>query len=157
MFQVGEDILREDVAIPGVEAVGFGEAAEGAAAEGEVDLPLFSAPIRVVEGDFAEAPGDIHQMAADDVAEQGIQIDEVSSERGRGHPQGRGHGAEADGVAAVARQERLCGVEDVFALLAITFGGEALLAIEFIGLGAEDAGVCLHAADVSQGDEYCQY
>jgi hypothetical protein len=31
------------------------------------------------------------------------------------------------------------------------------LAIEFIGLGAEDAGVCLHAADVSQGDEYCQY
>jgi hypothetical protein len=45
----------------------------------------------------------------------------------------------------------------VFALLAIPFVGEALLAIELIRLGAEDAWVdVLHGRHVSSNDENCQ-
>jgi hypothetical protein len=52
----------------------------------------------------------------------------------------------------VAGEQRLGDGEDVFAPLAVTLGQEALLAIECVGLGAEDAGVDVHGAHVSLGD-----
>jgi hypothetical protein len=76
----------------------------------------------------------------------------VSAEGGGGHAQGGGEGGEADGVAAVAGEEGLGDGEDVFALPAIPFGGEAKLAIEGVGLGAEGAWVGLHGRYVSYDD-----
>ena len=156
VLDLGEEIVGEEMAVPDQQEMGFGEAAEAGAGEGGVGLPLSAVVIRRIGGDLGQRAGQGGEVAGEDFAEQGMQIDEVAAQRGGGDAQGGGEVGKGDGMAAVAGHERPADGEDAFVPLPLPFGAEVGAAFEGVGLGAEDAGVDVHGAHVRYYDVFCQ-
>jgi len=94
----------------------------------------------VVAVDLAEGAGQGAQMAQEDFAEHGVEVDDVAAQRLRVQVQGKCEPGEQDQLAAVTRHEGLARREDVLVACQLFWAAAEQCGGDVPCFGAEDAG-----------------
>ncbi len=136
---------RQGVAIADQQQVRLGEAAERGTGVGKVGGAAFAVAIRVVGVDAAEFGREGAQVQADDLSEQGRQVDKMEGKGGCRHAERLGEAGEGDVFQALIGDEVFGDVEDRLLAHTLPLGEGEVCGVSFLGLGAENSNGCWHA------------
>ncbi len=104
----------------------------------------------------ADGVGDVAEVDAEDITAHRIEIDVMRPQRGGGHAQGDGQGAEGEAVAAEAGHQPLGDGENALMPLVLA-AGAARGRGDFVRQGAEDAEGWVHGVTLRHGGSVRQY